>query len=177
MRQIDAAPKDESLWKPLEEKLGAFKQDYDGQTHADSWFITDAHGIQVARSPRSDSTHGDNFALRDYFHGQGVDLPADTKGLKPIQRPHLSAVYRSTSSGHLKVAFSVPIENGKKGKAREVVGVLAMSVDLGEFNVLQKDLPSGLEVVLIDLRQATIDDQTRRGGASTLRKNLAVIPA
>jgi hypothetical protein len=72
-------------------------------------------------------------------------------------------VYRSTSSGHLKVAFSVPIENGKKGKAREVVGVLAMSVDLGEFNVLQKDLPPGLEVVLIDLRQATIDGQTRRG--------------
>jgi hypothetical protein len=63
----------------------------------------------------------------------------------------------------LKVAFSVPIENGKRGKDREVVGVLAMSVDLGEFNVLEKELPPGHEVVLIDRRESTIDGQTRRG--------------
>ena len=47
----------------------------------------------------------------------------------------LSAVYRSTSTGHLKVAFSVPIENGKKGKEREVIGVLAMS---GRFRRVQR---------------------------------------
>jgi hypothetical protein len=75
----------------------------------------------------------------------------------------LSAVYRSTSSGHLKVAFSVPIENGLRGSERGVIGVLAMSVDLGEFNVLEKQLPPGQEVVLIDLREASVDGQTRRG--------------
>jgi hypothetical protein len=72
-------------------------------------------------------------------------------------------VYRSTSTGHLKVAFSVPIENGLKGEDRKIVGVLAMAVDLGEFNVLEKQLPPGHEVVLVDLRKATIDGETRRG--------------
>ena len=48
---------------------------------------------------------------------------------------------------------------GCSGKDAEVVGVLAMSVDLGEFNVLEKQLPPGHEVVLIDLRQ--VDDRRR----------------
>ena len=97
------------------------------------------------------------------FTARAPILPEDTTNLKPIEAPHLSAVYRSTSTGHLKVAFSVPIENGRSGEDREIVGVLAMSVDLGEFNVLEKELPPGHEVVLIDLRESTIDGQTRRG--------------
>ncbi len=92
-----------------------------------------------------------------------MDLEENTPNLRPITAAHLSAVYRSTSSGHLKVAFSVPIENGLRGKDRGIVGVLAMSVDLGEFNVLEKQLPPGHEVVLIDLRQANVDGETRRG--------------
>ncbi len=163
MVQIDNSPGDERLWKPLEDWLGARRSDYDRQAPADSWFINDARGVQVARSPRSDTTIGENFAHRDYFHGKGAELPEGTRNLKPIDSPHLSAVYRSTSTRYLKVAFSVPIENGLKGARRKVVGVLAMSVDLGEFNVLENDLPPGHEVVLIDLREATIDDQTRRG--------------
>jgi hypothetical protein len=130
---------------------------------ADSWFITDARGTQVARSPSSPDSIGENYAHRDYFHGQGADFDPEASGFKRIAEPHLSAVYRSTSTGHLKVAFSVPIENGLKGQQRKTVGVLAMAVDLGEFNVLEKELPPGHEVVLIDLRKATIDDQTRRG--------------
>jgi eukaryotic-like serine/threonine-protein kinase len=90
-------------------------------------------------------------------------LPKDSTGVQPIEEPYQSAVYRSTSSGRLKVAFSVPIENGRKGSARQVVGVLAMSVDLNEFNVLEKELPDKFEVVLIDLRQLTIEGQTNRG--------------
>jgi serine/threonine protein kinase len=161
--EIKNRPSDTALWKKLENWLGARKADNDSRVSSDSWFINDARGVQVARSPRSEASRGENYAHRDYFHGRGADLPPETKDLKPITAPHLSAVYRSTSTGHLKVAFSVPIENGKKGKLREVVGVLAMSVDLGEFNVLKNDLPKGLEVALIDLREATIDGQTRRG--------------
>jgi hypothetical protein len=63
----------------------------------------------------------------------------------------------------LKVAFSVPIENGKKGKERAVIGVLAMTVDCGAFNVLEHKLPKGLEVVLVDMRESTIDGPPRRG--------------
>jgi hypothetical protein len=161
--EIKNRPTDTALWKKLENWLGARKADNDARVSSDSWFINDTRGVQVARSPRSEASRGENYAHRDYFHGRGADLPPETKDLKPITAPHLSAVYRSTSTGHLKVAFSVPIENGKKGKLREVVGVLAMSVDLGEFNVLKNDLPKGLEVALIDLREATIDGQTRRG--------------
>jgi hypothetical protein len=162
MDLIDRRPNDEAAWKRLENWLGARKADTDREAAADSWFINDARGVQIARSPRSD-TVGENFSHRDYFHGQGVDLDEGTAALTPISAPHLSAVYRSTSTGLLKVAFSVPIENGRKGKDRKIVGVLAMAVDLGEFGVLERDLPKGYEVVLIDLRKATIDDETRSG--------------
>ena len=133
------------------------------ESGSDSWFINDARGVQVARSPRSEASRGENYAHRDYFHGQGIDLPPDTKDLKPIDAPHLSAVYRSTSTGPLEGGVFGADRERQQGQSREVVGVLAMSVDLGEFNVLEKELPPGHEVVLIDLRDATIDGQTRRG--------------
>jgi serine/threonine protein kinase len=163
MIRIKERPTDETLWKRLEDWLGARKADHAKDAAADSWFINDSRGVQVARSPRSEATRGENFSHRDYFSGLGTNLPPDTKNIKPIKSPHLSAVYRSTSSGQLKVAFSVPIENGKKGKERDVIGVLAMSVDCGEFNVLEKKLPPGHEVVLIDMRDSTIDGGARRG--------------
>jgi hypothetical protein len=163
MIQINESPSDERLWKRLEEWLGARRADNDRAAPADSWFITDARGVQIARSPRSEASLGESYAHRDYFHGQGADLKPETTGLKPIDSPHLSVAYRSTSTDMLKVAFSVPIENGRRGRAKRTVGVLAMTVDLGEFNVLEKELPPGHEVVLIDLRESTIDDQTRRG--------------
>ncbi len=184
MEEILLAPDDEALWKPLENWLGARNRDHDRQAPADSWFINDIRGIQIARSPRSPASGGGNYAHRDYFHGQGMDLPEKLPDFTPfrephflvgyrvlraivplfpaVHEPHLSAVYRSTSSGHLKVAFSVPIENGRRGDERAVIGVLAMSVDLGEFN-FEKQLPPGQEVVLIDLRPAAIDGETRRG--------------
>ena len=161
MDAINNRPKDTDLLKRLENWLGARKSDNDNKADSDSWFIDDALGVQVARSPRSETSRGENYAYRDYFHGQGNDLSPEIKNLKPIKSPHLSAVYRSSSTGRLKVAFSVPI--GRKAKPRDVIGVLAMTVDLGAFNVLEKQLPTGLEVVLIDLRPATINGQTNRG--------------
>jgi hypothetical protein len=161
MRDIDSSPQDQELWKSVDKILGAEKSDRDKQAPADSWFISNAVGIQIARSPRSTSL-GLNYSYRDYFHGQGKDLTPNTPDLKPITEPHLSAVYRSTSTGQLRVAFSVPINSVRAGVNR-VLGVLAMSVPLGEFNVLEKRLPAGHEVVLIDLRESTIDDETRRG--------------
>jgi serine/threonine protein kinase/class 3 adenylate cyclase len=161
MRQVENAPKDESLWKPVEDKLGAFNADYDRPM--DIWFIDDRRGVQIAHSPTDVDSRGVNYALRDYFHGQGVDYPAGEPAKPPIEQPHLSAVYRSSSTGRLHVAFSVPIENSQRGAEHKVLGVLAMAVDLGEFTVLEKDLSAGFEVVLIDMRQSVIDGQSRRG--------------
>jgi serine/threonine protein kinase/class 3 adenylate cyclase/type II secretory pathway pseudopilin PulG len=160
---IGHSPEDEALWDQLEEWLKARNMEYDQQAPADSWFINDSRGVQVARSPRSDASRGENYSHRDYFHGRGANPPPLGSEAAPITGPHLSAVYRSTSSSRLKVAFSIPIENGRSGAQRKIIGVLAMAVDLGEFNVLEKQLPAGQEVVLIDLRESNVDDQLRRG--------------
>jgi hypothetical protein len=146
MVRINNVPSQDALWAPLREWIGARKSEGDQIASAESWFINDRRGVQVARSPNSD-TVGNSFAHRDYFHGQGLDLKEGTTGLTPITQPHLSAVYRSTSTDRLKVAFSVPIDNGRSGPARAIIGVLAMSVDLGEFNVLEN---------VLDRRRASI---------------------
>jgi serine/threonine protein kinase/class 3 adenylate cyclase len=166
MVRIDDAPGDEALWQPLRDWLSARKLDADSQAlSSESWFINDRQGVQVARSPRSNDSLGNNYSHRDYFHGRGTDLPEGSGDLEPISGPHLSAVYRSTTTRQFKVAFSVPIENGRSGAARKVVGVLAMSVDLGEFNVLENvlDRQRGQEVVLIDLRRDNIEGDLLRG--------------
>ncbi len=163
MVAIDADPENEALWEPLQNWIGRQKADFDEDARADSWFIDNRFGRQVARSPYSKKSLGNDYSHRDYFHGQGHELEEGTPDLQPLTEPHLSAVYRSTSTGRLRVAFSVPIDNGKTGAERNVVGVLAMSVDLGEFKVLEKQLDKNQEVVLIDLRNSTIDGQARRG--------------
>jgi serine/threonine protein kinase len=162
--EIDARPGDEALWAPLADWLGARKIEGDQQAASESWFISDRQGTQVSRSPPGDSI-GHNYAYRDYFNGQGRNFPPGTRDLPPIAAPHLSSVYKSTSDETLRVAFSVPIDNGRSGEARQVVGVLAMSVDLGEFTVLENVLDErlGQEVVLIDLRDDYLSGAPQRG--------------
>ncbi len=162
MRNVAAAPQEQSFWKPVEQMLGSEKSNHDKQASSDSWFISDATGIQIARSPHSDTSRGLNFSYRDYFHGQGQDLQPETPALAPLSEPHLSAVYRSSSTGQYRVAFSVPIVSVRAGK-KTILGVLAMSVDLGAFNVLERRLRAGQEVVLVDLRKSVIDGAPRRG--------------
>lgn len=153
----------EQLRKELETWLGAERSNQASHLRAEAWFVNDRQGTQIARSPQSNKSTGRNYAHRDYFHGQGRDFEPGTTGLEPIDAPHLSAVYRSTTDGRLRVAFSVPVENGLSGEQRAVIGVLAMSVDLGDFDVLEKRLPEEYEVVLIDLREESIDEERRRG--------------
>jgi hypothetical protein len=173
---IDQANNDEEqerLRKELELWLGAKRSNSSGQVQGESWFVNDRLGTQIARSPQSSTSTGRNYAHRDYFHGRGQDVPEGTVGLEPIEASHLSSVYRSTSDGTLRVAFSVPIENGRSGAAREVIGVLAMSVDLGDFDVLERRLPEEYEVVLIDLREEAIrdeQDQQQRGRGLVLHQ-------
>ena len=172
------APDDAQLLEPkgtLDAWIGEF--DHTTDLVVDSWFIVDLAGMQVAHSPRimEDDTVGQSFRKRDYFHGGGRDLSeaAEIAGAKPIDRPHLSAVYMSSSTKKLKVAFSVPIW-GVAPKSKETaatppaaaapqeragateqhipIGVLGMSVNVADFEVLDADLQGGKEVVLIDLR-------------------------
>jgi serine/threonine protein kinase len=162
MIELQAASSDEEkkrLQKEIESWLGTHRSNSARRVQGESWFINDRTGVQVARSPQSSKSTGRVYAHRDYFHGQGKHLPEGTQGLAPIEAPHLSAVYRSTSDETLRVAFSVPIENGRSGAERQVIGVLAMSVDLNDFDVLERSIPAKYQVVLIDLREETIEDE------------------
>ena len=98
----------------------------------DSWFLTDARGFQRWREPAGPATLDQNFGWRDYFHGQGDDHPEwrDRTDIEPLRAPHISAPFRSTTTGRLKVAISVPVWDAGK---HEVVGVLSRSIHLGEL--------------------------------------------
>ncbi len=132
--------------------------------HADSWFVTDEKGVQIARQPFNKNTLFVDFSGRDYFHGGSRDLTTKEQqgGVKPIVQPHLSSVYLSTASRSLKVAFSVPVwkDNDAEGQC---LGVLGMSVELGEFSELQTGLDAGQIAVLVDTREDQIEGSPESG--------------
>ena len=168
MAELVKNPDDPDRWARIQEWLIARKLAADQKIASDSWFINDLRGVQIARANPSAKSRGKSYAHRDYFHGLGGDLDfTDSTTIpKPITQPHQSAVYRSTSSGHLKVAFSVPITNGAQLESkREVLGVLAMSVDLGAFDVLNdfSSEESLYQSVLIDIGDYQIEGETGRG--------------
>ena len=152
--QIDANPDDETLWEGPQAWIIDQKLQSDQEFKSSSWFLTNAHGLQVARATKSDSI-GRSYAHRDYFHGQGQDKdPAEAANSPPpaIQSPHQSTVYKSTSTNKLKVAFSVPVWNKNRGEGRRVIGVLAMSFTLGDFSALtdSEKGASSTEILLAD---------------------------
>lgn len=146
----------------LQTWLGEQRTQYDDllDLRSSSWFVTDNRGKQVARAPKS-PTIGKSFAHRDYFHGQGHDLaPNPDPPPEPITEPLQSTVYASGTTGELKVAFSAPIYDGET-----VVGVLAMSVMLGDFSEFDRtDANAGsVEILLADVGRDFIADEPLTG--------------
>ena len=175
---INKAPQDEALYPPLTDWIKDLPYEH-GSDFAESWFVQDAKGVQIARYPKDDGSYRKEYWHRDYFHGQGKEPdkndPAAKAATKPISAPHLSCVYASSTSKLLKVAFSVPIwknvvnaageqELDEKGQPRrEVIGVLAMSVNLKDFTVLDKSMSGDSQVMLIDLRDDWVSPTKDRG--------------
>ncbi|MEX0688114.1 MAG: serine/threonine protein kinase [Pirellulales bacterium] len=135
---------------------------------AESWFVCDARGVQVARSPRGD-TIGQSFSHRDYFHGGDGDLPVGTPA-EPLSGPHRSSVYKSMTTGRLKVAFSVPIWSGlEQTPDRRRLGVLVMTFDVGvlfraiasiaDWNASRRPFT----LAVIDLRDDRVEGEPRTG--------------
>lgn len=122
-----------------------------------SWFASAIDGTQLARVPEGDSI-GKNFRHRDYFHGRGRDLAPtapETKSLGPLpdRIVHMSAVFDSTVTETLMVAFSVPIWSDAREKTdRTRIGVLCMTVELGDFS-------TGRSALLADTRRDQFDGQ------------------
>lgn len=122
-----------------------------------SWFINAANGTQVARVPEAASI-GQNFSHRDYFHGQGIDFTPQAiagRTMPPMTMPvHMSAVYESTITHTLMVAFSVPIwDSPPETVERKPLGVLSMAVELGAF-------PLGRSVILADTRRDALNQSS-----------------
>jgi serine/threonine-protein kinase len=128
-------------------------------TRATSWLINAIEGTQVARVPEAPSI-GENYRHRDYFHGRGRDLAPDSPQARestplPDRIVHMSAVFESTNTETLMVAFSVPIWSAPAEESdRRPIGTLAMTVELGDFAM-------GRHAVLADTRVDQIE--SRRG--------------
>jgi hypothetical protein len=144
----------------LQEWIYALRERH-GDLGAASWFISDHLGNRLARAPFSADTADRNFAHRDYFHGQGRELPEGTPGLKPIHDVHRSLVFTGQTNQRRLVAFSVPVWSAPRDEQREVLGVLTMTVELGSFAVLSSGAGSGNEqiAVLVDTRPDEYDRQ------------------
>jgi serine/threonine protein kinase len=131
----------------------------------DSWFLTDSEGFQRWRDPPGPTTVDRNFRWRDYFHGQGDDHPewANRTDIRPLRDPHISAPFRSSSTGRLKVAISVPVWDREKGV---ILGVLSRSIHLGELLYAYKRLIHEEEaqqkvrrvIALLDVRHGKVLD-------------------
>jgi serine/threonine protein kinase/class 3 adenylate cyclase len=164
VREINANPSDQTALDALDAWIQKLPHQYDKNGKiAESWFVQDLEGTQIARTPQDKSSYLKSYWYRDYFHGDGKDRDAKSEAEKdntePIEHPHLSSVYYSTATKLLKVAFSVPIRDnggsqadGVAGDAPKVIGVLAMSINLQDFDVLDPKQAASSEVVLIDLR-------------------------
>lgn len=132
--------------------------------NATSWFVNDADGIQIARSPLDEKTIDRDYSWRDYFQGAGHDKPADTSGWEPIRQVHRSHVIQSQATGNRMVAFSVPIWSSPNAdQQREIIGVLALTMELGHFAEMRSENPSASNqlAVLVDTRE----DWTGRRGS------------
>jgi hypothetical protein len=72
--------------------------------------------------------------------------------MEPIRRTHFSAAFRSTTTGLWKIAVSTPVfRDGNPGA--EVVGVLGMTINLGDFAYFRNTNLEDRFAVLIDGRR------------------------
>ncbi|MFM8413722.1 MAG: protein kinase domain-containing protein [Planctomycetota bacterium] len=155
-------------WAAIQAAVDEIAAAHRDSVDAESWFVCDAAGVQVARLPVAD-TIGTNFAHRDYFHGGEADLPPGTAAA-PLKEVHRSGVYKSTTTGKLKVAFSAPIWNGPPGReGRACLGVLVMAFDVG---VLFRSIDAiggwnasrnSFVVAVVDLRDDRIEGAPKSG--------------
>ena len=112
-----------------------------------SWFVSDDHGLQLARSPAS-QTVARNYGWRSYYHGRLRDEPVEWRPGPDdhVKKTQLSAVFASRATNRWAVAVSTPIYafDGR------FLGVVAMTVDVGSI----VELKGGHEQfpVLIDWR-------------------------
>lgn len=146
--------------EPLQEWIDEAGSELADRIPSRAIFVNAVDGTQVARYPLRDDdgevmrSIGNRYAFRDYFHGDGSDLdPGQDK--RPFEKSvHLSAAHESSNDGDLNVVFGTSIKDPASGGT---IGILSMSVSIGEFADLEVALPKGQSVLLVDTRQYTMD--------------------
>ena len=126
----------------------------DGVAIFNSLFVVAARGTNLGIAfvdpdeKLAESPVGKNFAYRSYFHGGREDaLPtAPLESFRATRWPHLSASFRSTTTGKWKLGVSAPIWPSEAHEALELgqplddavqpLGVLVLTVNLGDFVLL-----------------------------------------
>ncbi|QDT65532.1 serine/threonine-protein kinase [Calycomorphotria hydatis] len=151
----------------LQTELMRIHLSHDAATGAKTWFLCDADGLQVARVPAKSSIGTSNYAFRDYFHGNGVDLePGETGSPQShILDLHRSVIYSSSNTSDLKFALTIPVWSHRDiSRQRKFLGVLGMSIGLNDFCEMPSMSESNdLGIRIVDLRQNNIDDLNGRG--------------
>ena len=178
IKLMSEVPQDEQSieWSEYQTQLLHIKESFHlASGSPDSWFLCDKSGLQLARVPAASSI-GKRYHQRDYFHGGRVIQPKKEAGQDPaggktstqepphIEDVHKSKVYVSSSSGALKVALTRPIwSQSDVNPNRKFLGILGMSVSLGEFRELQTGLGDEQLVLVVDTDRNLIDKEPYEG--------------
>lgn len=141
-RQID-------ILKQIDAKLqtqGLLQYSADpGLLHLQPW----RHALQDPYRPN---------ALRGSIAARDQAEP-DPRAIPPLEKTvHMSAILESTNTKTLMVVFSVPIWNAppEETHERHSIGVLAMSVELGDFEILHS-------AMLVDTREDRLEGEPKSG--------------
>ena len=124
----------------------------------DTMFVTDGFGTMLAAALSNEQSQkqiGVNFAYRSYYSGQSQDLEESTtrRNISRTTFSHVSVPFRSTTTNRWKIAVSTPISLDREDfsdkpvedRADQVEGLLVLTINLGDFELLAKDSPKELD--------------------------------
>ena len=147
---------------------------YSGRVESDesnpklaSLFVIGAEGDMISIAydePVQTQSVGRNYSFRTYFHGQSEDLSRDITPAEvtPITYTHLSAAFQSTTTKRWKIAISTPVYKDESNK--ELLGIIALTLNLGDFSYLRSDQIENQFAVFIDGRTLASNDQIQVQG-------------
>lgn len=126
-----------------------------------SLFVLDSRGtmlaVAYANPQRASRSAGNNYCWRTYYHGGPRDLARQLRPTEvaPIRETHLSAAFKSTTTQRWKVAISTPVLSQHEGEER-LLGVMAITVDLGDFVTLRSESLGNQKAVFLDGRDGAV---------------------
>ncbi len=133
-REFRRNPRRRALQAALE---AAIPYEIASAENVNSWFLNDAHGVQIARVPEKaeSATIGRDYAWRTYFHGGPVDRERSWRPApgQHIDRTSLSAAYQSEATGLWNVAVSTPILASNTDGEKSFRGIGGLTVGVGKL--------------------------------------------